>query len=199
MYKVRNTIIYVIIVILVVINCITIGAIFVKDYNETDNYLNVDTTINNNTNVKTAKDKIIDNLLVNGYIDYNDDEVMYYKATAIPGSLVGDASFDCTGGEIVNFRDKYFSTYFVCHKYNVQIYQVENVYYWKDNANTFESIQYDDTGNRIVEKIRAYIDENGNLNCQTSNCEYTKENMLEKKNIFMDILYNSDVSLDEIS
>lgn len=171
--------------------------------NKTNTTNNQSKTNNNETaNVKSPKDKLVDLLLKEGFMEYNGSKTFYYSLTSIPVSFIpGYEGADCAGTDMIHFESKFYSSAFICKKYGVEVYKVEENYYWEENGSTWESTEYDyNNGNRkLVEEIKAYIDENGNFNCNIANCDYAKNHMYSLKNEFFKILEEANVSVKEIS
>ena len=143
--------------------------------------------------INRLRDKYKENEKVNNYLDQVRDDI-----------LKNLELFYLDDDEI---REIYSKDCFL--KYSVNLF-VDN----QDNENVpviietnpspaqlFGKVEYDyNNGNRkLVEEIKAYIDENGNFNCNIANCDYAKNHMYSLKNEFFKILVEANVSVKEIS
>lgn len=174
-----------------------------NDYNDTSNNYN-DNNYNdnnyNNTNNNTqnnGKDKLIEVLKNQGYVDYAGDQVIYYRNMGVMNPY-GEGA--CAGTTLFNFRDYQYQIIFACYVNDNLAYERTETHNWKDNTLNTIINQYDYYGGQQVNTlyVNASINQYGSFTCNINNCDNYKTSMIELKNQFSNILYEANVSIYDI-
>lgn len=174
-----------------------------NDYNDTSNNYNDNNYNDNNyndTNNNTqnnGKDKLIEVLKNQGYVDYAGDQVIYYRNMGVMNPY-GEGA--CAGTTLFNFRDYQYQIIFACYVNDNLAYERTETHNWKDNTLNTIINQYDYYGGQQVNTlyVNASINQYGSFTCNINNCDNYKTSMIELKNQFSNILYEANVSIYDI-
>lgn len=199
----KNDIVFaIIVVIFCCIIGIVVGVSITKNNNTHNNYNDYNDTSNNyndtnNNTQNNGKDKLIEVLKNQGYVDYAGDQVIYYRNMGVMNPY-GEGA--CAGTTLFNFRDYQYQIIFACYVNDNLAYERTETHNWKDNTLNTIINQYDYYGGQQVNTlyVSASINQYGSFSCNINNCDSYKTSMIELKNQFSNILYEANVSIYDI-